>query len=339
MKIAIINVYQNKVERGAEVFVDEISKRLSRSNDLSVIATKRGITHSRSKFFWRFYLDAQSIQIAFYTISILPKLWRDKYDIIMPLNGGWQPALIRIFTWVRGGKMVISGQSGIGWDDRNNLWSFPNVFVALTPYAKEWAKRANPFINVKQIPNGVDINKFKSEKKAHKLPLKHPIILCVAALVPSKNVDKTIKAVAKLPGTSLLVVGKGPMEKQLKKMGKELLGNRFKIISASHSDMPSIYKSADLFTLCSESTEAFGIVYAEALASNLPVIATKDKQREYIVGNAGKLVNPNNTKEYGKVIKEALRTKWGSKPQKQAQKFDWGNIAKEYEKVFNSLVR
>ena len=49
----------------------------------------------------------------------------EKYDVVVPLNGGWQPALLRIITWVYGGKVVISGQAGMGWDDRNNLWCFP----------------------------------------------------------------------------------------------------------------------------------------------------------------------------------------------------------------------
>ncbi len=49
--------------------------------------------------------------------------------MVIPVNGGWMPAILRIVTWLYGGKLVISGQSGIGWDDRNNLWCFPDVLL------------------------------------------------------------------------------------------------------------------------------------------------------------------------------------------------------------------
>jgi len=38
MKIAFLNKYQNKVYRGAETFVFELSKRLSRDNEVDVIS-------------------------------------------------------------------------------------------------------------------------------------------------------------------------------------------------------------------------------------------------------------------------------------------------------------
>ena len=37
MEIAIINKYQNKVNRGAETFVSELSKRLSKNHQVDIL--------------------------------------------------------------------------------------------------------------------------------------------------------------------------------------------------------------------------------------------------------------------------------------------------------------
>ncbi|MBU0923218.1 glycosyltransferase family 4 protein, partial [Patescibacteria group bacterium] len=266
-------------------------------------------------------------------------IWKEKPDIVIPLNGGWQPAFIRLTTWFYGGKMVASGQSGMGWDDRNNLWSFPNVFIALSSKALRWAKRANPLIRSKYIPNGVDLNNFNPSGPKYKTKLKSPLVLCVGALTSSKRIDLTIKAVAKLKNVNLLVVGDGDTEGELKDLGKRLLGNRFQLAQVPFQKMPEIYRAADIFTLAPEGSEAFGIVYVEAMAVNLPVVAIDDEQRREIVGNAGMFIDPTDIEKYSKALDMALKKEWGDKPRKQAEKFNWDKIAKEYEVLFTDLLK
>src|SRR3990172_10808564 len=131
MKIAFLNIYQDKVDRGAETFVFEVSFRLSKNHQVKVFSGGKN-QQGRWPIIWRTFLDPRGIQGFFWTLKLLPQIWKEKFDIVVPINGGWQPAFIRLITWLYGGKMVVSGQSGMGWDDRNNLWSFPDVFVALT---------------------------------------------------------------------------------------------------------------------------------------------------------------------------------------------------------------
>ena len=89
------------------------------------------ITGSRGFIASRLDLDADVIDLKD-GVDIVTYKATKKYDIVIPVDGGWEPAFIRIATWIYGGKMVISGQSGKGWDDRNNLWSFPNVFISIS---------------------------------------------------------------------------------------------------------------------------------------------------------------------------------------------------------------
>lgn len=337
MKIAILNIYQNLVFRGAETYVNELSKRLAKNNEVHLIVGNSRVPQ-RWPFIWRTFLDPQGIKIASFTLKNLKRIWKEKYDVVIPTNGGWQPAFIRIITWLYGGKMLISGQSGMGWDDRNNLWSFPNVFIALSNTATKWAKKVNPFVRIEKIPNGVDTNKFKPEGPKYKTDLAEPIVLCVGALTKSKRIDLAIRAVAKLGTGSLLVAaGGGDREKEIRKLGDSLLGNRFELVKIPFDKMPTLYRAADVFTIPSESYYSFEIVLTEAMATNLPVVANSDEIRKEIVGRAGVLVNPQNTNAYAIAIRNTLKLKWGKRPIRQAKKFDWEIIAQKYEKLLKTI--
>lgn len=311
MKIAILNKYQNKVNRGAESFIFELNKRLSNRHQIDVISEIN-------------YFD----------------IFKNKYDLVIPTNGRLQAVIIRIITWLTGAKMIISGHSGIGLDDRINLYTFPNKFVAFTDFQKKWAEKANPFVRSVRIPNGVSLEDFKLQElqgETLQLKLEKPIILCVSVFDFWKRQDLIIKAVSKLDKGSLLLVGKGKEKDKLQQLGDKLLPNRFKIMSFEYKDMPKVFRSADLFTYATVPWESFGIVLLEAMASGLAVVATDDPIRREIVGDAGLFVDPTDTDAYATAIEKALNTNWENKPRKQAEKFNWDIIAKKYEELFENL--
>lgn len=345
MKIAFINIYQSSIDRGSETLIREVYKRLGRQGhevtvfggeDLKINWAKKDMSGTLAR---RFFVDYWSILIARYTLKVSRKVFKEKYDIVVPLNGGWQTLITRLATLLYGGKMIISAQSGKGWDDRVNLWLMPDCFIATSSKVKAWAKAFNPFVKVEYIPNGVDLDKFNPVGPKYKHGLKSPVILCAAALVTTKHIDTVIHAVSKLSNASLLVVGKGEQYQVLSDLGRKLLKDRFKLVSAKPEQMPGIYRSANVFAFTPYTREAFGIVYVEALASNLPVVGTNDNIRQEIVSDAGILVDNPNPENVSKAIESALNLKWGDKPRQQAMKFSWDIIAKQYEKLFVDLVK
>lgn len=311
MKIAIINKYQNKVFRGAETFVYELGKRLSKDNKVDII--------SDVNYF---------------------NLFKKKYDIIIPTNGRCQVVIVRLISWLTGAKIIVSGQSGMGWDDKVNLYSFPNAFIALSPKALAWAKKVNPFVKCIYIPNGVDLNRFKPDGLKFETKFKRPIILCGGAFTSQKRMDLSIKAVAKIPEASLLMVGGGgELKEELKRYGEKILGSdRFKLLTVPFEKMPEVYRAADVFTLPSRPSESFGNVLVEAMASGIPVVATKDPIRANIVGDAGILIDPEDTKAYAAALAGALKKDWRDNPREQAKKFSWDTIAEKYSELFRSLL-
>jgi glycosyltransferase involved in cell wall biosynthesis len=312
MKIAILSRYQNEVYRGVETVVDELSKRLSKNHQVDIFAGK----------------DSDNLSLVL----------KGKYNIVMPVNGRWQSLGASVARVLGGYKLVIGGHSGIGRDD---IWNIsichPEVFIALTDYMSRWAKKWAWGTKVVKINNGVDLQKFTAFGNKFSFDLPRPIILSVGALVWYKHHERTIDAVSKLSRGSLLIVGDGPEKDKLEKMSKKKLGNRFKIIKVNYQDIPSIYRASDLFTLPSWDREAFGVVYLEAMATGLGVVAPNDSSRREIIGEAGFLTDVENSDSFADSIEKALNKKWGYLPRKQAEKFSWDIISKEYETCFRNF--
>ncbi len=322
MKIAILSFTSGQVDRGAETVVKELAKRWQKEHQVNVYSGVSLGIKDLNKFNWRALKEA------------------DKFgaEIIMPVNGGWQSLLTRIYCWHKKNKMVITGMAGLGWCDGWNLLMRPDVFVASTKRNAAWAKKFyGKGVRVEIIPHGVDLIKFKPEGKKREFNMKRPLILCVAGPNEYKRVELTIRAVSRLKRGSLLLVGGN---EEWEKLGTELLGERFKRIQARYEELPEIYRGADVFSLVSESTEEFGIVYLEALVSGLPIVATDDELRREILGQHGIFVKDVWGKEYPNKLELALKKRKGrTLPEKWLEKFNWDRIAKQYEALFGSLCK
>lgn len=97
-----------------------------------------------------------------------------------------------------------------------------------------------------------------------------PFVLCVARLLPYKNVDVVIKAVRSLAGVDLVIVGRGPDEGRL----RELIGrdsHTHLIPGASEEALRWLYASSS--GLVAASFEDFGLTPLEAASFGKPTAA------------------------------------------------------------------
>ena len=353
MKIAFLSFYSGKIDRGVEVATAELAKRLNRHYDVVVFQAGGKITANvktvvldtqktwpgdSSSSPWRhFYIDYYSRKILAFTVAFLPFFKREKYDVVVPTNGGWQVVLVKIFCKLYGKKLVVQGNAGIGRDDLWQLFWRPDHFIAISPQGYAWIKTKTSTIPVTYIPHGVDTKLF-ARIRPKTVPLSRPIILCVSALLPYKRVELLIKAIALIPEVSLLLIGHGPLEKEIANRGQILLKDRFLLLTnITHDQLISYYKVADLFSLPSKSSEALGIVYIEAMAAGLGIVAPNDSHRREIIGDAGLFVDPENTAAYAQTIRKSLKIKFKNKALQQAKKYDWEIIVQQYQKVLSNL--
>lgn len=170
--------------------------------------------------------------------------------------------------------------------------------------ANYYNKHQHKFI---QVPFGVDASRFSpkidNEKKQ---------ILFVGGLDKAhyfKGVTILLKAFAasidKLSGYNLVIVGKGDLLEDYKNLSQKLgLGDRVIFESQANDEkLAKIYQESSFLVLPSINTsEAFGLVLLEAMASGLPVIASNLPGVRSVFRNAehGYVVKPGDIDDLAK---------------------------------------
>jgi glycosyltransferase involved in cell wall biosynthesis len=143
--------------------------------------------------------------------------------------------------------------------------------------------------------NGIDATRFRPPPGLRRAPGEATFV-AVAHLVPHKGIDVLLRAFARVPApVRLRVVGDGPHLAALDALGRALgVSPRVELLGL-RDDVPEILRGADA---CVHPTlaEGFGNAVAEAMASGLPVIATRAGGIPELVeaGISGLLVPPGD---------------------------------------------
>lgn len=141
-----------------------------------------------------------------------------------------------------------------------------------------------------QLPPGVDEKTFHPGSGGDAVRARlgltdRPVVVCVSRLVPRKGQDTLILALPRIlarePEAVLLVVGGGPYEKELRKLAAETgVSDSVRFTGAvPWEELPAHYGAGDVFAMPCRTrrggldVEGLGIVYLEASATGLPVVA------------------------------------------------------------------
>ncbi|MFD8236147.1 glycosyltransferase family 4 protein [Streptomyces sp. NPDC059696] len=141
-----------------------------------------------------------------------------------------------------------------------------------------------------QLPPGVDEKTFHpgsggDEVRARLGLTDRPVVVCVSRLVRRKGQDTLIRAMPRIlaaePDTVLLIVGGGPYERDLRRLAHETgVASAVRFTGAvPWSELPAHYGAGDVFAMPCRTrrggldVEGLGIVYLEASATGLPVVA------------------------------------------------------------------
>ena len=166
-----------------------------------------------------------------------------------------------------------------------------------------------------KVAPGIDVEHFTPQDSTalrKELGLeKKKVLVCVGRLVHRKGQDRLIESmpeiIAKVPDAHLLIVGQGPYLGHLKKLvaDNHLHGYVTFIGRIHYGELPRYICAGDLFVMPSRSrfggleVEGLGIVYLEASACGLPVIAGSSggAPDAVVEGVTGVVVDGTNTRQ------------------------------------------
>ncbi|MEW5896861.1 MAG: glycosyltransferase family 4 protein [Nanoarchaeota archaeon] len=228
------------------------------------------------------------------------------------------------------------------------LFKIPEVITtygqAMLPYAK---KAGVPMEKLKVIPTGIHLERFQNVDKRKVKELKkefgiddEKIILFVGMLTERKHPERVIGISQKLlkEGFDIktLLVGDAHGKNKFKELVKDEYRGKI-IFTGGRKDIPELMYLADVLLLPSEGEGLPGVVM-EAMASGLPVVATKEGCTLDLIkdGKEGVLVKDNN---YFVKIKEILNNKKLQKEFSEKSKiknFDWEKIRNEYGELYQN---
>ena len=178
---------------------------------------------------------------------------------------------------------------------------------------------------------------------------KYKLIIANARMVPEKRYDVLITAFEivskKIPEARLMIIGDGPLRKQIEKMIPSSLMNKVEFLGFQNN--PYYYMCRASVFLLTSDYEGFPNVVIEALACGLPVVATdcKTGPRE-IIENAvdGWVVNRGNPEAVAMGLENVLtktKEEWNKlsiNAKSKAQRYRRENIAKKYMQLINNSL-
>ena len=229
-----------------------------------------------------------------------------------------------------------------------HIWRRAGHVVALSESLGRLAHETDPGLRYSVIRNGVDVERFRPPVQPRPLRLDRVHCLAVARLVERKGIADLLHAFARLERGrfTLEIVGEGKDGPAFRALAAELgLAEAVTFTGAlDHEQVAERYRAADLFTLASWD-ESFGNVFAEALASGLPIVGSLvGGIPEFVTpGRNGFLVEPRRPDLLAAAIrsladKPLLRAEMAARNRHKAETvLSWDAVADRYLAVYGAL--
>jgi phosphatidylinositol alpha-1,6-mannosyltransferase len=217
-----------------------------------------------------------------------------------------------------GAHRVVASTHGheVGWSmlpvsrqALRRIGSTTDVITYVSKYTRgRFAAAFGRFAALEHLPSGVDTSLYRPDPAGRDMVRKRyglsdrPTVVCVSRLVPRKGQDMLIRALPEIrrrvPDAALLIVGGGRYADQLSKLARQNDVAEHVILTGSveWEELPAHYVAGDVFAMPCRTrgggldVEGLGIVFLEASACGLPVVAGKsggapETVREGITGH------------------------------------------------------
>lgn len=191
----------------------------------------------------------------------------------------------------------------------------------------EWLPNTRPKLYV--VQNGISFERFARAEGYRKEALigqEAPLVVCVGRLELQKGQATAIKALTRLQGVHLALVGDGPLRGELEALARAVgVGHRVHFLGR-RTDIPQILKTADVYVQPS-LWEGFGIAAVEAMAAGLPIVASRVPGLADVIGEVGMFFPAGDEQSLANCLRQLLSD--------AAMRRDQSNRAKERARAFD----
>ncbi|MDQ6849307.1 MAG: glycosyltransferase family 4 protein [Actinomycetota bacterium] len=219
-----------------------------------------------------------------------------------------------------GAERVVASSHGheVGWamlpgarQALGRIGAHCDVVTYISEYTRQRLAGAyGPHPQLRQLTPGVDIETFHPSVSGSAVRAQYglsdrPVIVCVSRLVPRKGQDVLIDVLRQVrrevTDAALLLVGSGPYERQLRRRADRAGVSEHVVFAGgvAYPRLPEHFAAGDVFAMPCRTrrrgldVEGLGIVYLEASAVGLPVVAgdsggapeaVREGETGYVVG-------------------------------------------------------
>ncbi|OBK62990.1 alpha-(1-2)-phosphatidylinositol mannosyltransferase [Mycobacterium gordonae] len=202
-----------------------------------------------------------------------------------------------------------------------------DVVTFVSRYTRSrFAPAFGPNAALEYLPPGVDSDRFRPDpaaraelRRRYRLG-ERPTVVCLSRLVPRKGQDMLIKALPsirrRVDGAALLIVGGGPYLETLRKLTREYEVEDHVTFTGGvpGDELPAHHAMADVFAMpcrtrgAGMDVEGLGIVFLEASAAGIPVVAGDSGGAPEAVqhNKTGLVIDGNSVEEVGEAVTELL---------------------------------
>lgn len=199
------------------------------------------------------------------------------------------------------------------------------------------------------IPNGLMIEKYyqstlegKAIRHRHNISENEYLFGYVGRLHEDKNVELLIDTFSEViktaPSSKLLITGAGPTYSQLVKIVDEKKLTGSVIFHGTEKNTRSIYSAIDLLIIPSLK-EGFGLVAAESILCNTPVLSMENGGVPYVLDSEKFICHDKQDliKKMSKCFTGEFDTNISCIRDNVINKFSISNVVKEYNKLYHSV--
>lgn len=226
---------------------------------------------------------------------------------------------------------------------------------AVTSVSKDLKRDTLSFFNIKKnievIPNFVDLEKYiHVHENCNRGVLANEdekIITHISNFRKVKRIDDVINSfnlINKEINSKLILLGDGPERIKAEKLCDELNLNEKVLFLGASNETAKILCLSDVFILAS-TTESFGLVALEAMASSVPVVSTNSGGLPEVNKNgfSGYLSDVGDINTMAKnainILKDSTKLiNFKKNAKQQANKFDVHNIVPHYEDIYKKTL-